>query len=83
MPESAISPQSGTKNLASVWMDGGEAARLRGFFPSVVEFLKKTSAMGSAGPGVDLRFCPWLLLFTYRSGESDLSSSLCRHNVYL
>ncbi len=33
-------------------------------FP-LVEFYKKYSAKSSAWPGVDLRFCPWLLLFNY------------------
>ncbi len=38
------------------------------------ELLRK---IGSAWPGVDLRFCPWLLLFKYWTGGSNLSSSLC------
>jgi len=32
---------------------------------------------------MELRFCPWFLLFKYRTGRSDLSSSLCPHYVYL
>ncbi len=44
---------------------------------SVVEFLKKYCAIGSAWPGVDLRFCPWVLMFKFRTGGSYLGSSLC------
>jgi hypothetical protein len=54
-------------------------------FPTVIEFLKKYCAKGSAWPRVDLRLCPWLPLFKYWRGMSGLSSSLCpyRVNMYL
>ncbi len=38
----------------------------------MVEFLAKYCAIGSSWPGVDLRFCPWLILFKYWAGGSDL-----------
>ncbi len=36
----------------------------------VIEFFKKYCATGSAWPGVDLGFCPWLLLLKYWRGGS-------------
>ncbi len=37
---------------------------------------KEILRSGSAWPGVDLRFCPWLLLFKYLTGGSQTSPYL-------
>jgi hypothetical protein len=44
---------------------------------------KKLWEKGSALPEVELRFCPWLLLFEYWTGRPEPSSSLCIHYIYL
>jgi hypothetical protein len=50
-------------------------------YSTVVELLKGCCALGSAWPGVELRFFPWLPLFLCWTGGPDLSSSLCHYNV--
>ena len=44
---------------------------------------KKYCAKGSASPGVDLRFCPLVLLFKYCTGVSNESSSLGLNYVFI
>ncbi len=57
----------------------------------VVEFLKKSCGIGLAWPGVDLRFCPWLLLFNNWTlwlwpelfSQSLLCASLVKTNEWI
>jgi hypothetical protein len=43
---------------------------------------KNYCTTNSNTPEVELWFCPWLILFTYWIGCSDLRSSLCPYYVY-
>ncbi len=43
----------------------------------VVDFWKKYFAINSGWPKAELSFFPWLLLFKYWPGGSDLSASIC------
>ncbi len=45
----------------------------------VVEVLKKYCTIGSAWPGFDLRFSPWLLLFKYWTGGLTWALPLCTY----
>ncbi len=51
-------------------------------YSTVVEFLNKYWSKGSAWPGIDMRFFPWILVFKYWTVGSDLSSSLCPYYVW-
>jgi len=40
-------------------------------------------ATNSGPPEVELRFCPWIILFKYWTCRPDLGSSLCPYYVYM
>ncbi len=82
----AVKPK-GRQNIASLttkqadWcsasrpLTGRQTARLTE--STTVGFLETRCAISSAWPGVDLRCCPWLLLFQYWTDGLDTRSSLC------
>jgi hypothetical protein len=44
---------------------------------------KNYCATNSGLPEVELRFCPWIILFNFWTGRTDLRSSLCPYYVYM
>jgi hypothetical protein len=62
------------QDLVQVYLD---VMSRRLLLKSIVAIFKNYWTTRSAWPEVELRFCPWHLLFKYWTGGSDLNFSLC------